>query len=175
MEFDELVKIRRSCRSYSEARISEDEIKEIITTAQLAPSWKNTQTGRYYVSLSDEAISGVFDALPEYNQRSSKNAAYIVTTFVTKLSGKATDGSMAEEGDLWGAYDLGLQNMLLMLKASELGYDTLVMGIRDAQALRKCFAIPEEEQIMSVISNGRKNGELGIRPRKQLDEILRIK
>lgn len=175
MKFDELVRSRRSCRSYVEGRISEDEIRQIITTAQLAPSWKNTQTGRYYVSLSDEAVKGVFDTLPEYNQRSSKNAAYIVTTFLRDLSGKNTDGTMAKEGDLWGAYDLGLQNMLLMLKASELGYDTLVMGIRDADALRKYFDIPEEEEIMAVIAIGKKNGELGVRPRKQLDEILNIK
>ncbi len=175
MEFSELIKIRRSCRSYGEEKVSEDDVKQMIMAAQLAPSWKNTQTGRYYVSLSDESIQKVFDTLPEYNQRSSRNAAYIVTTFVTILSGKATDGTMAKEGDLWGAYDLGLQNMLLMLKASELGYDTLVMGIRDADAIRKNFDIPEEEEIMAVIAIGKKNGELGVRPRKQLDEIMKIK
>ena len=175
MEFSELVKIRKSCRSYGEERVCEDDIKQIILTAQQAPSWKNSQTGRYYAALGDEAIESVLNTLPGYNQKSSKNAAYIVTTFVEGISGRDSDGTMTKEGDLWGAYDLGLQNAYLVLKASELGYDTLIMGLRDTDALKKFFDIPEQETVMAVIAIGKKNTELIARPRKELDEILKVK
>ena len=175
MELNELVRIRRSCRSYIEAKVCEDDVREMIKTAQMAPSWKNSQTGRYYVALSDEAIENVFNTLPGYNQNSSKNAAYIVTTFVSKISGSGAEGKMEKEGDIWGGYDLGLQNAYMLLKASELGYDTLIMGLRDTDALRKYFDIPEEEIIMSVIAIGKRNGETVMRPRKELDEILKVK
>ena len=175
MEFSELIRIRRSCRSYKEAKVSEEDIKEIIRAAQQAPSWKNSQTGRYYVALSDEAIANVFNTLPGFNQNSSKNAAYIVTSFVSGVSGSGAEGKMEKEGDIWGGYDLGLQNAYMLLKASELGYDTLIMGLRDIDALRKYFDIPENEIIMAVVAIGKKNAEANMRPRKELDEILKIR
>ena len=175
MELNELMKIRRSCRSYAEAKVCEEDIMEMIKAAQQAPSWKNSQTGRYYVALSDEAIESVFNSLPGFNQNSSKNAAYIVTSFVPKISGGTGEGKMSEEGDIWGGYDLGLQNAYMLLKASELGYDTLIMGLRDVSSLRKYFNIPEDEIVMAVIAIGKRNGDINMRPRKELDEILKIK
>ena len=113
MEFSELVKVRRSVRSYQASPIPEADIREIIACAQLAPSWKNSQTGRYYIALSEEAIAAVMESLPGFNRNSSKNAAYIVTSFK-----KGQSGAGSPEEDYWGAYDLGLQNAYLILKAS---------------------------------------------------------
>ena len=170
MELDRLVQIRRSIRGYSEERISEEEVREIIRCAQLAPSWKNSQTGRYYVAVSDEAVKAVFDCLPGFNQKSSANAAYIVSAFRKGISG--VEG---EEKDLWGAYDLGLQNAYLLLKASDMGYDTLIMGLRDVKGLRDYFNIPEDEIILPVIAIGRRSAEPREPVRKELDEILKIR
>ncbi len=170
MELDKLVQIRRSIRAYGEDKVLEDDINTIIECCQLAPSWKNTQTGRYYVALSDEAIHEVFIGLPDFNQNSSKNAAYIVSTYKKGLSGAGS-----KEGDLWGAYDLGLQNAYLMLKASELGYDTLIMGLRDEDHLRAYFNIPEDEILLPVIAIGKRSKEPNTPVRKHLDEILVVK
>ena len=174
MELNELVAKRRSVRKYGEVKPSKEDIEEIIRCAQLAPSWKNSQTGRYYVALSEEAIKTVFEALPDFNQHSTVNAAYIIATFKEKLSGAVREGQMSEEGDLWGAYDLGLQNAYLLLKACELGYDTLIMGLRDTASLREYFSIPEDEIIMPVIAIGKRDGDVNFRPRKPIEEILKI-
>lgn len=167
MEFSELVKTRRSCRSYVEAEVKNADIEEIIKTTLMAPSWKNSETGRYYAATSKEAIKAVFDCLPGFNQTSSKNAAYIIATFKKGISGNGDDN--------WGSYDLGLQNSYLILKAKELGYDTLIMGLRDEEGLRKYFEIPDDEIMLSVIAIGKKNGELVNKPRKELKEVLIIK
>lgn len=167
MEFCELVKTRRSCRSYEKANVSKQDIEEIITCALQAPSWKNSETGRYYVAIEDDAINEVYNCLPEFNQKSSKNAAYIIATFKKGESGNGDDN--------WGCYDLGLQNSYLILKAKELGYDTLIMGLRDENRLREIFSIPDDEIMLPVIAIGKANVELTNRPRKTLDEVLRIK
>lgn len=174
MEFNELIIKRRSCRSYNEPLKSEEDIREIIKAGQYAPSWKNSQTGRYYVALSDEAINAVFESLPDYNQNSSRNAAYIVTTFKKSISGYSADG-VSELGDIWGGYDLGLQNAYILLKATELGYDSLIMGLRDENKLREYFEIPEEEIVMSVIAIGKRKVDPQMRQRKDVDEILKVK
>lgn len=167
MELSELIKTRRSCRKYIEASVSNDDINEIIKATLMAPSWKNSETGRYYVATSCEAIEAVYNCLPAFNQVSSKNASYIIATFKKGISGNGDDN--------WGSYDLGLQNSYLILKAKELGYDTLIMGLRDEEGLRKYFNIPEDEIMLPVIAIGKKDGELVNKPRKELSEVLVIK
>lgn len=54
----------------------------------------------------------------------------------------------------WGYYDLGLQNENFVLKAKESGLDTLIMGIRDGEAIREFLNVPETEQVVSVIAVG---------------------
>ena len=60
MEFAQLLESRRSIRNYkSGMRISEDQIKVMIDAAIQAPTWKNSQTGRYYVAMSEDKINFV--------------------------------------------------------------------------------------------------------------------
>lgn len=167
MDFTKLVEERRSCRSFTNEPVSKTDIEEIIKCALMAPSWKNSETGRYYVAIDQDAINEVYECLPDFNQKSSKNAAYIIATFKKGISGDGDDN--------WGSYDLGLQNSYLILKARELGYDTLIMGLRDENKLREIFSIPEDEIMLPVIAIGKRNGDLSLRQRKELDEVLIIK
>lgn len=176
MEFSKLVEIRRSVRDFKEAGIEIEDIKKIIECSLLAPSWRNSETGRYYVALSDEAINEVFEALPDFNKSSSKNAAYIIATYKKGESGFGASGQSPDGlGDTWGAYDLGLQNAYLCLKASDLGYDTLIMGLKDNNKLREMFNIPEDEEIMPVIAIGKQNVKPNIAKRKEIEEVLKVK
>lgn len=174
MQFNELVKERRSCRKYQKVEVKDEDIREIIETTLLAPSWKNSETGRYYVANTEESINIIRDALPEFNQNSTVNASYIITSFKKDISGAGGDG-MTEEGNLWGAYDLGLQNSYMILKAKDMGYDTVILGLRDVEKIREYFSIPEDEIILPVIAIGKKDQELILRPRKVVDEVLKIK
>ena len=76
-----------------------------------------------------------------------------------------------ELGNLWGAYDLGLHDAYLVLAAKNAGYDTLIMGIRNAQELRTLLQIQENEEIVSVIAVGKSAKEASMRPRRELDEV----
>lgn len=176
MEFNELLEKRRSVRSYKKADIKKEDIEEIIEATLLAPSWKNSETGRYYIALNEEAIKEIYESLPIFNRNSSKNAAYIVATFKKGVSGTTLPNIFADElKDSWGAYDLGLQNAYLMLKASDLGYDTLIMGLRDEKRIREYFKIPDDEIMMPIIAIGKRDGEAKLAKRKALDDVLKIK
>ena len=155
MDFGDLIQKRRSVRNYtSEKEISRELIEEIITASYQAPSWKNSQTARYYVACSPEAIEKVRKALPEFNNRNSSNAVLVITTFVKDISGFNAGVAEDELSNKWGAYDLGLNNAYFVLAAKERGLDTLIMGLRDAAILREEFSIPKTEQITSVIALG---------------------
>lgn len=178
MEFNELLEARRSIRAYKAGTVVDiEDLKEIIKAAQQAPSWKNSQTARYYIASSEEMVEKVrTECLPEFNQNNSKNApVLIVTAFVKARAGFERDGSPTNElGDEWGAYDLGLQNGNLILKAKDLGYDTLIMGIRDEKALRTILGIPETEEVVSVISLGVRDVEPAKPKRKEVEEIAKF-
>ncbi len=177
MDFDELIELRRSVRNYAAApEINEEQISTLIQAAQQAPSWKNSQTGRYYAACTPDKIKEIQACLIPHNQNVSKDAgALIITTFVKDIAGFSDKTPDNELGNGWGSYDLGLQNAYLILKAADMGVDTLIMGLRDADALRRLINIPENETIVSVIAVGHRNKQdIPKPPRKPVSEILRI-
>ncbi len=178
MEFKELIEARRSIRAYAEnVTVTADDIKSMISAAQQAPSWKNSQTGRYYAVISPEMIAKVqSECLPEFNQNNSRNAgALIVAAYVANRSGFDRDGNPTNEcGNEWGAYDLGLQNQNLILAARDSGFDTLIMGIRNAEKLCEMLGIPEDQHVMSVIAVGKRAAEPQKPERKNTEDIVKM-
>ncbi|MBR5986072.1 MAG: nitroreductase family protein, partial [Clostridia bacterium] len=113
MEFEKLIMARRSARGYVSA-IDEATLREAISRARFAPSWKNSQESRVYAAVTPETARKVYDALPDFNQNSSGNATLIVTTYVKGLAGfNAAGQPTGSAGDCWGAYDLGLHDAYL--------------------------------------------------------------
>lgn len=55
-----------------------------------------------------------------------------------------------------------------------MGFDTLIMGMRDSEGLRSVFNIPSGEAVMAVISLGYRAGEPRIPAHRDLDEIVRF-
>lgn len=175
VSFDEVISTRRSVRSFDAGKsISEAEVRSVIAAAQEAPSWANTQTSRYYVALSEEKADAVREVIGEWNKKNTEGApVFIVSTYVRGRSGFGRGGEPANEvGDGWGAYDNGLSDAHLVLKARAMGFDTLIMGMRDAEALRSIFSIPDEETVMAVIALGYRTTDPQRPARKALDEIV---
>lgn len=176
MDVNTVMEKRRSIRKYKEGTISKEEITEMIRAANLAPSWKNSQCPRYYVVYSEDMKEKLrTEVLLNHNPANCVNAVcYFVMTFEKGLAGFSRDGSQDNElGDAWGFYDLGLASENLLLKAADMGYGTLVMGIRDADACRKLLAIPENEVVTAVISVGIPDIDPAMPKRKTVDEITK--
>ena len=178
MDFTQLLEDRRSIRAFDGTKkVTSAQIEVLLKAAQEAPSWKNSETGRYYCVTSAETLAKLAeDCLPAFNVNSSRGAALIVTTFVANRAGfnKATGEADNEGGNGWGYYDLGLQNANFILKARELGLDTLIMGIRDGEKLRQLLEIPETELIGPVIALGYRAKEAVRPPRQPLAEIAKF-
>ena len=178
MEFQKVLETRRSVRKYDpNVSVTREQMEELIRAAQEAPSWKNSQTGRYYCVLSEEIVNKIRkNCLPgARNAEKSEHAELIFTTFVHNRAGFQTDGTPDNElGNGWGCYDLGLQNANLILKATDLGLSTLIMGLREADKLREILSIPETETIAAVIAVGKAAEEPTRKPRKSLNEIAKF-
>ena len=96
MEFQTLIENRRSVRKYSShTNVTKEQIQQLVQAALEAPSWKNTETGRYYCVLSKDMSQKLRKECLCYanNDNKTEHAALIVTTFVHNRAGFQTDGT----------------------------------------------------------------------------------
>ncbi|MCI9049633.1 MAG: nitroreductase [Coprobacillus sp.] len=176
MELQKVLESRRSIRKYLKKPVEKKDLEKIIEAAILAPSWKNSQVTRYYVVQSDDMLQQVKQCLPEFNQNNVKDAPIlIISTIILNRSGYERNGEACNELENgWGYYDCGLHNMNLILKATELGLSTLIMGIRDAKKISELLNIPVSESIVSVIGVGYQDIEPSMPKRKTVEEITKF-
>ena len=172
---DEVFATRRSIRAYEAGKtISEAHIRELLMATQNAPSWANMQPSKYYVALSEEKRNAVLELIGGNKERVSNASAFLVSAFETGKSGFFRGTPLDATGNLWGAYDNGLSNAYLVLKARAMGFDTLIMGMRNADELRRVFDIPEEETILAVIALGYRAQEPNTPVHRPLDEVVKF-
>jgi nitroreductase len=177
MTLNEIIETRRSIRKFDAAKkVDKKDVENALEAAVKAPSWKNKQTSRYYVVMEEELLKNLKECLnPQNRINVSEAPVLIVTTFVKDIVGYEANGEPSNElGNGWGIYDLGLQNAILLLKATELGLDTLVMGLRSEEEIRRLLEVPEEEIIVSVIGLGYRVGDSKMPKRKTVEEISRF-
>jgi nitroreductase len=176
MELQSALENRKSIRSYLSKDVEPEKLTALIEAASLAPSWKNSQTARYYVIHTPEKLEQIRATLPEFNRKNCEQApALIITTVVLNRSGYERNGEPTNElGNGWGFYDCGLGSMALLLKATELGLSTLVMGIRDAAKISEILEIPENEAVVSVISVGYSDADPERPARKPVEKLARF-
>ena len=175
LSFDEVLTSRRSVRSYDATKkISEAEVRDLLKATQEAPSWANQQPTKYYVAISPEMVDSVKNHIGRNKQNVEGAPVLIVSTFERGKSGFFNGEAFNEIGDGWGAYDNGLSNCYMILKARAMGFDTLIMGMRETDALRRLMNIPESETVMAVIALGYRDAEPNRPERRRLDEILKF-
>lgn len=175
MELLKAIEERRSIRKYAPCQITKKEIEAMVRCAQLAPSWKNSQTARFYVALSEEKREAVREALASFNYERTANAgAFVVTTLVHGISGYSSDGRETHLGNGFECFDNGLAVENLLLKAHEMGYGTLIMGLYDQEKLKEIFCVPENECVVAVVAVGKADICPEMPPRKEIDDVLKI-
>jgi nitroreductase len=123
MDFDNVIRGRRSIRAYKPDGVPADFIREILDAARWAPSWRNTQAWNVWV-LTGDALQRYKDELKAAAERddpasldlpataewpqacSARTAALMKTRAATlEAAGESTDpaAAMARMADLFGA------------------------------------------------------------------------
>jgi len=124
--------------------------------------------------MPGEKRTALLEMIGGNKDRVSDAPVLIVSTFENGKSGFFRGVATNEIGDGWGAYDNGLSNAYLILKARAMGFDTLIMGMRDSDAIRACLGIPEDETVMAVIALGYRAQEPSRPQRRPLEDIVRF-
>ena len=81
-EFDKIVRIRRSVRRYKKTEINDDDVKDSILHASLAPNSSNLQLWEFYHVTSEKLMNRISEAC--FNQPAARTANQFVVIVTRK-------------------------------------------------------------------------------------------
>lgn len=174
MEFSKVIEGRRTIRSYQDRVVDQDVIYSILQSATYAPSWKNSQCWRFYAVTEKDVLAKLKElGLPEGNRLKVEHApCIIVTCFEKGISGLGNGDQYANSiGEGWSYFDLGLAVENLCLVAYDKGLGTLIMGIRNGEAVQNLLHIPEQYEVVALIALGYPAINPAMPTRKKVEEV----
>jgi nitroreductase len=156
MEFLDLVKKRRSCRSYSAKPVLREKIERCLEAARLAPSACNSQPWRFISvvdtrlkeSLAQHAFAGLYAM-----NRFAKEAPVLIVVIRERSKYAARLGGTLRGLD-YSLIDLGIAVEHLVLQAAELGLGTCWLGWFDERAVKRVLGLERSFKIDVIISLG---------------------
>ncbi|MBQ2642498.1 MAG: nitroreductase family protein [Eubacterium sp.] len=178
METIKCIKTRRSIRKFTDEKVSNDTIKDLVLAASYAPSWKNSQTTRYIAVTDPDLKSQIAsECCAEHNAGIINSAPVIVATLIKdKRSGFERDGSFSTiREDGWQAFDNGIATQTFCLAAHDQGLGTVIMGLYDIEKASEILEVPEGELLMSLIALGHPDIDPEVPKKKSVEDILTIK
>jgi nitroreductase len=173
MSFHDLVRQRRSCRSYKPDPVPRDLIEKTLEAARHAPSACDRQPWRLAVVTAEEKREAIVrDALlPVLQLRWVITAPVIIVLGMTK-SLIAHRVGPAVSGIDYPLLDMGIAGEHLVLQAAELELGTCWVGWIRSAVVRRIVGWPRVIEPVSIITLGWPADEAGERsPRKPLSEI----
>lgn len=176
MELQEVIEKRRSIRTFTNRPVSKEKILAILESARIAPSAKNRQPWKIYVSKGQtkDTIANYMIGYAESNGI-KKHAGMISTAKAIKeapillLLFKDNKEILKKRNDTL-SIGAAIENMLL--KATELNLGSLwicaMFNVRD----KISQLINTDLELYSCVAIGYPNEQPCPRPRKSLDEIV---
>lgn len=176
MDLQECIKTRRSIRKFKDEAIDHSIIEAIVADAAYAPSWKNSQTVRYYVAegaVKDQIADEATLLWPGNGAIIKQAPALVVVVSIDKRSGYERDGSPTTiKGDGWTMYDAGVASQTLCLAAHDRGIGSVIMGIYDEKIVASILGLEEGRSVSALIPIGYPDIAPEAPKRKEVSELL---
>lgn len=203
MELKKAIELRTSIRTFTDEKVSVDDLKEIVRRAGLAPSVNNYQPWMFTAITKPETLSLMADKVakklkevPSNNSIASKNVLSQVEWFATFFENAPAVIAIAMENyesvlemgvnlshdeinkmrnfpDMQSA-GAAIQNILLT--AVDLGYGAcwLSAPMIAKTELEKIIGISEPYHLISFVAIGKPSKTIQPKPKKSIDEIFKL-
>jgi Nitroreductase len=198
MDFNEVIKQRRSIRKFKDEPIPNNLIRELIDAGRLAPSGLNVQPWRYIIAKSKENREKIaqaipsshvgsapiliiccidtqaFSALPARINELKETGAFLGTArensdFKDVLENKNIDISYLK---INMALNAAISIDHIILKATDLGLGSCWLGVFDESKIREFTGLDDCYYVTAVIAVGYPDQSPPPRPRLSIEEIL---
>jgi len=166
MDFYEVIKKRRSVRSFSEKIPPLEVVEKIIDTARLAPTWANMQGVEYIIVREPDKVNQIWQAIGQGDKFRS------APMFIVGIISERGSGKNPKSGIGYFMVDFGICFDHLILAATAEGLATCWMGMFDEKKIKEILEIPKKFRVISFTPLGYAKKEYEPRPRKDLKQIL---
>ncbi|MEX2738039.1 MAG: nitroreductase family protein [Candidatus Wukongarchaeota archaeon] len=150
MDVKEAIKIRRAYRALDPVEITEELIKDLAESAQLAPSCFNNQPWRYVFIHDPETLEKLYATLPKTNEW-VKNGSMIIAV-VSKKDDDCVVGNRE-----YYLFDTGMATAFIILRATELGLVAHPTAGYDEEKAKQVLGIPEDMLLITFVIVGKKS------------------
>jgi nitroreductase len=174
MEFQEVVRARRSCRSFDPSAVAQEQLSAILDAGQWAPSpWEfivitDPEKKMRIREAGEEARQSVVDSdgpgwVNKYGMGFVEEAPVLIAVVFNPAKGGLGEYFDQPYGALQAA-SACVQNM--MLAAAEFGLGSLWFTFFKPEKVRPILNIPESREIAAIILLGKSKQPLEAPPRK---------
>jgi len=170
VDFYEVIRTRRSIRSYKSDPIPDEVLMRVLEAARIAPSGSNRQPWKFIIVKSEELKKKVAAAC--HNQMFIAEAPVVIVACGYNIHYNR-GGYM---GDLSMLVDVSIAFTHLILAARAEGLGTCWIGSFDNEEVKKILGIPRDVNVVAITPLGYPRDEGFGEPagRKTLSEIISI-
>ena len=169
-----LLKKRISRRKYKPKKIPATIIKELLETARLSPSSKNTQPWKFKI-IQEEKTKQLLKKHEIFRQDFVYTAPIILICCADlSVYEERKDKYYKRKAKEWAPIDLTIATNNLVLRATELGLGACYIGLMQKDKIKKILKIPKHFIIPYSITIGypEKDPDQRITGRKSLKECI---
>ena len=162
MDFDDVIKKRRSIRKFTDKPVSDELIEKILESARLAPTWANMQGVRIIVVRKPKNVQKIRDAVAQKWMKYCHS--FIVVTIKPAKSGQC--------GDLkYFTVDAAIVMEHIILSAFNEGLGTCWIGHFKETEVQEALEIPKRSKVIAITPIGYSKYEPREQQRKSIHEI----
>ncbi len=165
MEFTQLIKARYSVRAYKPDAVSEKDLQEVLTAAQLAPTACNKQPFQILVIHT----RGREDELRRIYPRHWFTQAPLIIGICAELD----KGWRRRDGKNYSEIDATIAMDHLILAAADLGLGTCWVAAFDPEAARQVLNIPKSVEPIAFTPLGYPADHPAVKQRLPLEALVR--
>jgi len=166
MDFQQLVRARRSVRAYRPDAVPEPLLLQVLESARLAPSACNRQPFRVVVIQTREREAELLRVYPK--------GWFVEAPIVLAVCAVPAEAWVRSRHDGWSAAETDATIAMdhLLLAAADLGLGTCWVAAFDPAAAREVLALPDGVVPVAFTPLGWPADEPGPRERKPLEELV---
>ena len=155
MELMDVLRERKSVRSYREDGVEQEKLEKVLEAARIAPSWQNKQCWSFIVVSDKELIKKLGGNINGW----LKDAPLTIVAC----------GDPRQSGDRNGVQyylvDVSIAMQQLVLAATDLGLGTCWLGAFDETVVRQTLGIPDGIKVVAMTPLGYPTEKEGLRGR----------
>jgi len=163
MTVNDAIRKRYSCRAYQDKPVEKDKIDSILEAARLAPSAKNLQDWRFVVITEKKMRQEVADCT---------NRPEVFSKAGVIIAACSVSDEVMRCGQAVAQIDVSIALEHIALQATELGLGTCWIGSFDTDKVRSILGIPDEVQIIELMTVGYSADEWKQPKRETIEKIV---